>query len=309
MSYRLSDFGSYSVGGRLLTVSEGEPFDIQFTRDARHHYDPRGTFAIEHAYVQFFVPEPRRDGPPFVLVHGGGMHGSTWETTPDGRDGWLLSLLRKGFEVHVIDNVERGRSGFVPDLWDGQPILRSMEEAWSLFRFGSPENFTERRTFVGQKFPVDCLEALARRFVPRWLSTSGLHVAALTAVLERTGPAHVICHSQGGEITFDTVAARSDLFCSLIAVEPSAVAVSPGPFQSFPTVLIHGDYLDRDQRWIDRHRDWKRMARQFTQSGASLEIIDSAADLAPGGSHLLMMDHHNIQCLDACLDVLSLNTE
>lgn len=307
MSCTLSDFGSYTVGGRMLAVSEGEPFDIQFTRDSRHRYDPRGTFAVEHAYVQFFVPEPRRRGPPFVLVHGGGMHGSTWETTPDGRDGWLSSLLRKGFEVHVVDNVERGRSGFAPGLWEGAPILRSMEEAWSLFRLGRPENFAHRQAFPGQKFPIDCHEELARRFVPRWLSTSGLHVAALTAVLERTGPAHVICHSQGGEITFDAAAARPDLFCSLIAVEPSAVAENPEPFLSFPTVLPHGDYLDCDQRWVDRLGDWQCMAAQFAEAGVVIDIVDTAAAVAPGGSHLLMMDHHNIQCLDACLDVLSLN--
>ena len=57
------------------------------------------------------------------------MHGSTWETTPDGRPGWINLLLAQGYEVHVLDNVERGRSGFAPGLWRDDPILRSQEEA------------------------------------------------------------------------------------------------------------------------------------------------------------------------------------
>lgn len=122
MRYSLRDFGSYTVGGRLYEVTDGEPREVRFTRSASYTYDPRGHRAVEHTYVQYFIPAPARDLPPVVLVHGGGMHGSTWETTPDGRPGWLHHLLDLGREVHVVDLVERGRSGFAPDLWAGAPI-------------------------------------------------------------------------------------------------------------------------------------------------------------------------------------------
>ena len=223
MNYTLSDFGSYTTGGRVHAITQGAPYEVNFTRQARHLVDPRGHYAIEHAYVQYYVPANRRPGPPVVLVHGGGMSGQCWETTPDGRPGWLHLLLRDGYEVHVMDNVERGRAGFIPGLWEGDPILRSMEEAWSLFRIGPPEGFAARTPFPGQQFPVSAFDTFARSFVPRWLTTTQLQAQALIAVLERTGPAIVICHSQGGEITFDALEEAPRLFASIIALEPSNI--------------------------------------------------------------------------------------
>ena len=91
-------------------------------------------------------------------------------------------LLDRGYEVHVIDNVERGRAGFAPGLWSGAPITRSLQEAWRLFRIGSDAGFATRSAFAGQRFPHETLEQLARTFVPRWLSTTGLQAAALAAL-------------------------------------------------------------------------------------------------------------------------------
>ena len=122
VSYALRDFGSYTVAGRVHTVETGEPREVHFTRSAVHMVDPRGEFAVEHAYVQYFLPERRNGAPPVVLVHGGGMCGSTWETAPDGRPGWVNLLVARGYDVHVLDNVERGRSGFAPGLWPGDPL-------------------------------------------------------------------------------------------------------------------------------------------------------------------------------------------
>ena len=34
--------------------------------------DPRGHYAVEHAYVQYYIPANRRPEPPVLLVHGGG---------------------------------------------------------------------------------------------------------------------------------------------------------------------------------------------------------------------------------------------
>jgi hypothetical protein len=33
------------------------------------------------------------------MWHGGGLTGVTYETTPDGRDGWLNMFIRKGWDV------------------------------------------------------------------------------------------------------------------------------------------------------------------------------------------------------------------
>ena len=119
LTYHLKEFGSYTVGGRLHKVTTGIPKTVHFTRTASFEVDPRGHFAVEQAYVQYFIPENRNAEPPIVFVHGGGMSGSCWDKTPDGRPGWLHLALDRGYEVHVIDNVERGRAGFAPGLWGG----------------------------------------------------------------------------------------------------------------------------------------------------------------------------------------------
>ncbi|MEL6521988.1 MAG: alpha/beta fold hydrolase [Pseudomonadota bacterium] len=296
--YRLKDFGSYTVGGRIVTVTEGEPRVIQFTRSASYEFDPRGHFAIEHAYVQYFLPEARNDAAPVVLVHGGGLSGSCWETTPDGRPGWLHLLLQRGFEVHVIDNVERGRAGFSPGHLPGEPLLRSMEEAWHLFRIGPKDGFATRAAFAGQLFPVSALEQLARRFVPRWLSTSHLQTSALVATLKKTGPAMVICHSQGGEITFDAHALAPSLFQSIIALEPSGFPGDPAALRETPTRIIAGDHLDTDPNWQMRRAAWQNLARSETCS------YIGTRELGPGNSHLLMMDRNSDAILNAALESL-----
>ncbi|RVT82209.1 hydrolase [Rhodobacteraceae bacterium CCMM004] len=293
MAYTLRDFGSYTAGGHLAAVTEGTPRKIRFTRQAEYLYDPRGTFAVGHAYVQYFVPEGTRDRPPVLLVHGGGMSGTTWETTPDDRPGWLHRLLDARRTVHVIDAVERGRAGFAPGHFDGDPILRSLEEAWSLFRIGPAEGFSARRPYPDSQFPVATLDALARRFVPRWLTTGALQAAALAAVLERLGQASVLCHSQGAETLFDAMELAPGRVAAIAAVEPSALPSAP---PAAPLLIVAGDRLDIAEHWADRAAGWRAFA-----AAPGVRYLDTAAEVAAGGSHLLMMDGHSDDVLSAVL--------
>ena len=121
--YALKDFGSFHVGGRIVTVSGQEKRSVAFTPSLVLEYDPNGEFLVEQVYVQYFIPAERKFPHPLVLLHGGGLTGACWETTPDGRPGWLHDFLRQGFAVYVIDNVERGRSGFcaLEGVWEGEP--------------------------------------------------------------------------------------------------------------------------------------------------------------------------------------------
>lgn len=304
MSYHLSDFGNYTVAGRVHKVETGETREINFTRSASFTYDPRGHFAVEHAYVQFFVPENRRPGPPVLLIHGGGMCGSTWETTPDGRPGWVNRLVQRGYEVHIMDNVERGRSGFAPGLWTDTPILRSQEEAWSLFRIGAVDGFSSRAPFPGSLFPANAFDQFSRMLVPRWLSTTPLHVAAMIAALRRIGPALVICHSQGGEITLDALKQVPELFAGMIAIEPSTRLDQPSIAKHVPTVVMAGDYLDSAPQWQERQDNWRKWVQDVSAIGGRATLLESGKDLPRGHSHLPMLDRNNIACLDLCLKAL-----
>jgi len=59
------------------------------------------------------------------MWHGGGLTGVTYETTPDGREGWLNYFLRKGWSVYNSDAVERGRAGWAqyPDIFKSEPVF------------------------------------------------------------------------------------------------------------------------------------------------------------------------------------------
>ncbi|MEQ9259757.1 MAG: alpha/beta fold hydrolase [Roseovarius sp.] len=303
MTYRLADFGSYRAGGRLHEVREGAPMELPVTREVTLTHDPRGTFAVESAYVQYFIPEPRKAAPPVVLVHGGGLSGAVWEATPDGRKGWLHGLLAAGYEVHVVDNVERGRAGFAPGLWPGEPVLRSLEDAWSLFRIGPKEGYARRAAYPGALFPAEAIVDFAKGFAPRWVSTGEAQAAALTAVLEPLEGAILLCHSQGAEPAFAALEQGAEV-SHLVAVEPSAGPERPESLAGRGFTLVEGDYLDITNLWRRQRAMWSLVADAACEAGARVAHLASGGALAPGHSHLPMCDRESEACLAAILETL-----
>ena len=85
--------GSFAVGGSIIT--NPGTFD-PYTRT------PEGqTFHGDHAYVTYQIPDKARKL-PLVFWHGIGQFSKTWETTPDGREGFQNIFLRRGFGVYLI---------------------------------------------------------------------------------------------------------------------------------------------------------------------------------------------------------------
>ena len=72
--------------------------------------EPKGqTLHGDHAYVFYQVPVNARRL-PLVFWHGHGQSGRTWETTPDGREGFQTIFLRRRFPVYLLDQPRRGRA-------------------------------------------------------------------------------------------------------------------------------------------------------------------------------------------------------
>ena len=80
----LADQGSFAVGGTTTTApGQFDPF-----RPAQ----PQGqTYRGDHAYAFYQVPDNARKL-PLVMLHGAGQFSRTWETTPDGREGFHGNL-------------------------------------------------------------------------------------------------------------------------------------------------------------------------------------------------------------------------
>jgi len=285
----LGGMGSFHVGGRTVEV-RGEPMRSgAVTSTTTLTWDPNGHYAIEAAYVQWFRPARPATDVPVLFVHGGGLTGAMWETTPDGRPGWVELFLRRGVPVFVMDAVERGRAGWcaLPGVWPDAPLARSAEWAWTLFRFGTPEGCAARRPFPGCRFPVAHMDAFVRSFVPRWLSTTPAHVAALVLALERIGPASLVCHGQGGEVALQAAAARPDLVRSVVAVELSGFAALDPARHRLLTVL---GGLWHDEAASGRRAAMVHFADSFAAQNGRSDVLDMDALGRNGHTHMPMMD-------------------
>ena len=98
----IQEQGSFAVGGTVIT--NPGTFD-------QYNQTPSGqTFHGDHAYVFYQIPVKARKY-PLVMWHGIGQFSKTWETTPDGREGYQNIFLRRGFGVYLIDQPRRGNAG------------------------------------------------------------------------------------------------------------------------------------------------------------------------------------------------------
>ena len=86
---QIEEQGSFAVGGTVLTDSLGR------------------TYHGDHAYVFYQKPVDARKY-PLVFAHGVGQFSKTWETTPDGREGFQNIFLRRGFQTYLVDPARRG---------------------------------------------------------------------------------------------------------------------------------------------------------------------------------------------------------
>src|SRR5688572_23215547 len=161
----------------------------------------RNRHIIGAMYVEYKIPAELRHPFPIVMVHGGGVHGASWYTTPDGREGWAPYFLRRGYAVYVVDQVARGRSLFHEDSY-GEMSSQSLE--YVLQKFTSQEKHklwpqaALHTQFPGTGEPGDpALDQYWAADVPgmenRTLQAQ-MNIDALTALLDRIGPSILLVH-------------------------------------------------------------------------------------------------------------------
>lgn len=271
-----------------------------------------GNITVNQMYVHYRIP-PARKGIPLVMVHGSNHTGMTYETTPDGREGWATWFVRQGHPVYVVDHSGRGRSGFNPTpvnaVRDGGAdpktlptlFLGPIDRAWSNFRFGP----TYPKPFPNVQFPLEALEQYLAQLVPNsetTLAGGGANtVNALTALLDKIGPAVVMVHSQSGVYGLDVVRKRPNLVRALISVEGGCETVTPAdiasPFVKVPFVSVWGDNsVGAAGANGDKRRNGCLQAVNMSRSGGgrSTFLLLPEAGI-PGNSHMLMMDKNNLQ--------------
>jgi len=303
----LRDMGSFHVGGRVVEIS-GKPMKelVLGAGGVPAKIDPNGLYQVEQMYVQYFLPQNRKGKYPLLMWHGGGLTGVTYETTPDGREGWLNYFIRKGWDVYNSDAVERGRSGFAsPDVWSGEPNFLTKANPFERFRIGQGlgswnADPAKWKVNEGSQFPVEGYDNFVKQIVPRWTTTDKAIIDAYIALVDKICPCVLLFHSQAGGFGFPVAEARPDKIKAIVAVEPAVAGNKPeaGKLKNIPTLFVYGDYIPLDSRWPKMRQIGLDYADAMRAGGANVDVVNLPEVGMKGNSHMLMMDKNNAQVAD-----------
>lgn len=310
----IQEQGSFAVGG-TVTTNAGTFNPANPTPEGQ-------TFHGDHACVFYQIP-PNARKLPLVLWHGMGQFSKTWETTPDGREGYQTLFLRRGYGVYVIDQPRRGRAGRSAVQAAVTPVAD--EQKWfNLFRVGIWPDF-----FPGVQFSREA-EALNQYFRQMTPDTGpvDLDVAtdAVAALFRKIGPGILVTHSHSGGMGWRT-ALKSTNVRAIIAYEPGsnfifpegevpppmpssggALEASGVPLPEFmkltkiPIVLYYGDNIP-DQPVSNPGQDFWRvrlaMARLWTKAvndhGGDVTLVRLPDIGLRGNTHFPFSDLNNLE--------------
>lgn len=314
----IQEQGSFAVGGTMITAPG--------TYDAMKQQAPDGqTFHGDHAYVFYQVPVNARKF-PLVLWHGFGQFSKTWETTPDGREGFQNIFLRRGFGVYLIDQPRRGNAGrsTLPATIAPAPD----EQTWfNIFRVGIWPNY-----FPGVQFSGDP-EALNQYFRQMTPNTGPFDTEvisdAVSALFNKIGPGILVTHSQGGGPGWVT-AIKNRNIRAVVSYEPGSGFIFPNgevpppmpssggtleaagvPLSEFmlltkvPIIIFYGDNIPERPMAIPSQDQWRvrlAMARLWADAvnrrGGDVTVVHLPEMGIRGNTHFAFSDLNNLEIAD-----------
>ena len=300
----LRDMGSFHIGGRWVEIT-GQPIkEIVFTPGGvPAKVDPNGKYQVEQMYVQYFLQQKAKGKLPLLMWHGGGLTGVTYESTPDGREGWVNMFIRYGWDVYNSDAVERGRSGFAPpEIWSGEPTFLPYQDPFERFRIGDGQGSwnsdpSKAKVIPGNQFPVEAYANYMRQTVPRWLSTDEAIIAAYVALVDKICPCVMLTHSQGGAFGFKVTEQRPDKIKAIVAIESATAGIlaNAGKLKDVPVLMVFGDYVDQHPRWAAFKKIDTEYANAIKAAGGNVDWINLPEIGIKGNSHMLMQDRNNAE--------------
>jgi len=313
MDLKLSDVGSFMILGQEAKITGQAPLEIATAANMKpYKYDPNGAFETGQMYVQYFKKQAPRSKLPIIFIHGGGLTGQTWDTKPDGGSGWNKFFIQAGYDTYIPDAVERGKSTWskYPDIYKSEPIFRSKQEAWELFRIGPAYNKgSVSDAFVDTQFPVDHFREFAAMNTPRWLTNDVATQRAYDALVEKVCPCIVIAHSQG--TTFAINAARNNpaKIKALVLVEPSSAppteTVNFADVSKIPHLYVWGDHLNDNPLWPGFVAKSRAYYEKLLGTGGSATWFDLPAMGLKGNTHMIMMDKNSDEVAKTVRDWIS----
>jgi hypothetical protein len=313
----IQEQGSFSVGGTVL-ANPGAFDPVNMTPEGQ-------TFHGDHAYVFYQVPVNARKL-PLVLWHGYGQFSKTWETTPDGREGYQNIFLRRGFGVYVIDQPRRGNAGRSTQPGTLTPVAD--EQKWfTIFRVGIWPDF-----FPGVQFSRDP-EALNQYFRQMTPDTGPIDIDvtsdAVAALFKKIGPGILVTHSHSGGMGWRT-AIKSRNVRAIVSYEPGSNFVFPegevpppmpssaGPLEAvgvplsdfikltkIPIVIYYGDFIPEKPSANPGQDQWRvrlAMARLWRDAvnrrGGDVTVVHLPEEGIRGNTHFPFSDLNSLEIAD-----------
>jgi pimeloyl-ACP methyl ester carboxylesterase len=313
----IEDQGSFAVGGTVIT-NPGAFDPIKRTPDGQ-------TLHGDHAYVFYQVPVDARKY-PLIFWHGIGQFSKTWETTPDGREGFQNIFLRGRFSVYLIDQPRRGNAGKSLAEANIKPIAD--EQTWfGTFRIGVWPDY-----FPGVQFSKDpeTLNQYFRSMTPNIGPIDlNINVEAVSALVTKTGPAILVTHSHAGGQGWLT-AIKNPGVRAIVSYEPGSGFVFPeaevpapiessaGPLQAvgvtkaeflkltkIPIIIYYGDNIPRKPDPNPGTDGWRvrlEMARKWRDvvnaNGGDVTVIHLPEIGIKGNTHFPFSDLNNNEIAD-----------
>lgn len=307
-SMQIEEQGSFAVGGSVMTDSLGH------------------TYHGDHAYVFYQHPVNARQY-PLVFAHGVGQFSKTWETTPDGREGFQNIFLRRGFSTYLVDQPRRGNAGRSTETVTLSPTFD--EEDWfNRFRVGIYPNYFEGVQFSQDK---ETLNQFFRQMTPT-IGTIDLDVFsdAYATLFDKIGDAIFVTHSQGGGVGWMTFPKTKNIK-AIVAYEPGTnvpfpvgkmpeegkvltlskktegVEVPMSVFMEFtkiPIIIYFGDNLpETNERpelyeWTRRLHLMRKWAEMLNSLGGDVTVIHLPEVGLYGNTHFPFSDLNNIEVAD-----------
>ncbi len=305
---QIQEQGSFAVGGVVLTDSLGR----------QYHGD--------HAYVFYQKPVDARKY-PLVFAHGVGQFSKTWETTPDGREGFQNIFLRRGFSTYLVDQPRRGNAGRSTETVTLSPVFD--EETWfNRFRLGIWPDYFEGVQFDKSQ---ETLNQYFRQMTPT-IGTIDFEVIsnAYAALFDKIGPAVFVTHSQGGPVGWHTLLKTKNIK-GIVSYEPGGsvpfpegqvppegrvitlykktegIEVPMSVFMEYtriPIVIYYGDNLpETDERpeiyeWTRRLHLMRQWAKMLNDLGGDVTVVHLPEVGLYGNTHFPFSDLNNLEVAD-----------
>ena len=293
--------GSLEVGGEFLDCATNDGGDPKSKRW------PAGRVAINHVYATFQYPYYRRYQYPILMNPGGGATARVYDTTPDGREGWLTLFVREGFAVYGVDRPNTGRAGTDVCKINAVRLGRApASELPAINRYAAGSSWVTWRwgpkygeLYPDTQFPVQFAEEYYRQKVSTYRDEeeNDKSVKAFTALVDKVGPSVLLTWSSSGLLGYLTAAERPDTVKAILAIESSTSAfgnISDDQLKRLAKVPILIVIGDRAQDRVDASRAFQKRMKAVGGS-VTVDVLPEAGIY--GNGHALMVEKNNKQIM------------